>query len=200
MPSIKVIIPNSGMAAETLAERVALLKTVARRETRIAVDCIKAGPISIESYSDIVEVAPYILREMALAEREQHDAAIIYCMNDPALEAAREIASIPVVRPGETSLGVAAMLGHRIGFLTVLDAMIPQVEEMVRRSKLKETCLACVRSVNIPVTGLRDDLEETKQAVVREGNIAVKTAKAVPHAAGAAPGNDENAMIACYGV
>jgi allantoin racemase len=178
VPSIKVIIPNAGLSADTLNERAALLKTVARRETQIVVRCIAAGPISIESYYDVAEATPYILQEVTYTQREGHDAIVIYCMNDPAIEAAREISRIPVVGPGETSLGIAAMLGQRIGFLTVLDTMIGQVEEMVRRSKVRAPCLASVRSLNIPVTALREDLNKTKEAVIREGQKAIKEERA----------------------
>jgi len=171
---IKVIIPNAGMSPSELKDRERMLKTVARADTEISVDCIAAGPESIESHYDEIMASRYILERVKAAEEAGFDAIVIYCTSDPAVDAAREIVNIPVVGPGEVAIHLASILGNRFSYLTVLEETIPKNEERIRKSKIDQSCLASVRSLGIPVSRLRDNLEETKRAVIREGRKAVE--------------------------
>jgi len=166
---IKVIIPNVGMARSTLDQREAMLKTYARPDTVISVDCIASGPESIEGDYDEVLAAPEIVERAVAAEREGYDAVIIYCSSDPALAAARELVSIPVVGPGEASILTALALGHRLSIITVLEETIPGNVGRYYRLGLPEWRLASVRSLGIPVSRLRDDLEQTYAALLATG-------------------------------
>jgi allantoin racemase len=83
------------------------------------------------------------------------DAAIIDCMGDPGLEAAREKVSIPVIGPAETSMHVAAMLAHRFSVVTVLDTLIPAFDHHALKAGLTSR-MASVRTVGIPVLALGD--------------------------------------------
>lgn len=174
MARIKVIIPNAGMSPSVLKDRERMLKTVARADTEISVDCIAAGPESIESYYDELMASRYILEKVKAAEEDGFDAIVIYCTSDPAVDAAREIVNIPVIGPGEAVVHLATMLGHRFSYLTVLEETVPASEERIRSSKVDRSCLVSVRKLGIPVSRLRDDLEETKRAVIREGRKAVE--------------------------
>lgn len=166
---IKVIIPNVGMARSTLDQREAMLKTHAREDTVISVDCISSGPESIEGDYDEVLAAPEIVERAVVAEGEGYDAIIIYCSSDPALAAAREMVSIPVVGPGEASMLVAMALGHRLSIITVLQETVPNNLQHYHRLGFPEWRLASVRSLGIPVSRLRDDLEQTYAALLATG-------------------------------
>lgn len=178
MPSIKVIIPNAGMTCSSLEARRRFLGAVVRPDTKISVSCIEDGPGSIESHYDACMAGPWILKQVEQAEKDGFSAIVLYCMNDPAIDASRELVTIPVIAAGETSLHLATMLGSRFTFLTVIDQMIPEVEAMIQRSQIKLSCLASVRSLNIPVAQMRDDLQKTKEIVIREGRKAVQEDRA----------------------
>ena len=47
--NLLVLIPNSGMSKEILADRKQMLSKYASNNTEITVECIPAGPISIET-------------------------------------------------------------------------------------------------------------------------------------------------------
>ena len=56
------------------------------------------------------------------AERDGFDAVIIYCGDDPAVGAARELVDIPVIGPGKVAKMIALDLSYRFSILTVLKA------------------------------------------------------------------------------
>ena len=171
---LKVIIPNSGMDRKTLDERERMLAQYADPDTEISVDCIAGGPASIESAYDEVQAGPYVLEKVAAAEKEGADAIIIYCGSDPAVAAAREVAHIPVVGPGQLSRLVAIDMGHRFSVLTVLSSCVPRDTEAVYEKGMPPHRLASVRSIDIAVVNMRDDLEATYCALEKAGRRCIE--------------------------
>lgn len=172
--NIKVIIPNSGMDSPTLRAREAMLKEVCRPGTAISVDCIAKGPESIESEYDEILAGPEVLRLGEQAERDGYDAIVVYCASDPAVNALRERVRIPVVAPGKASLLLASYLSRRFTFVTVLEQGIPRTREHVSAAGIDPGLLASVRSVDIPVSSMRDDLDVTLGRLVDAGKAAVE--------------------------
>lgn len=166
---IKVIIPNSGMSRETLEMREKMLSQYAWPGTEISVDCIAGGPESIESAYDEVLACPYIVEQTISAEKEGFDAVIIYCGSDPAVNAAREVVDIPVIGPGKVSKIVAFDLGYRFSVLTVLDSCIVRDREAVFEKGFSHNSLVSVRAIGIPVSNVRDNMEESLRAMVEAG-------------------------------
>ncbi len=171
---IKVIIPNSGMDEKTLRAREIMLSAFARNDTAISVDCIDGGPESIESAYDEVMAGPYILTKVKQAEKDGFDAVVIYCGSDPAVAAAREIVNIPVIGPGKVSKLVALDLGYRFSVITVLDSTVARDEEAVYEKGIDFDRLASVRSIGIPVSNIRDDMESTYQALYAAGKKCIE--------------------------
>lgn len=171
---LKVLIPNAGMLPETLRAREKMLSAVARPDTVISVDCITKGPVSIESEYDEILVGPEIVERAVQAERDGFDAMIIYCLSDPAVGACRESVSIPVIGPGQASILLASALGHRFSLLTVLEESVPRHTENVRRVGVDPTRLASVRSVDIPVVNVRDNISHTVARLSEVGRRCVQ--------------------------
>jgi allantoin racemase len=142
-------------------------------DTEVSVAQIVTGPASIESELDEALAVPDTLRLLQEAEREGVGAVVIDCMGDPGLKAAREIVSIPVLGPAETSMHLAAMLGHRFSVVTVMDRIVPMFENSARLYGVAEK-LASVRSVEIPVLDLERDPERLVEALVEESRRAIE--------------------------
>ncbi len=174
MVRIKVIIPNAGMERETLDDRERMLSAGVSETTLISVDCIRNGPESVESDVDEVLVGREILKEVARAGKDSFDAVVIYCFSDPALHAARQVVSIPVIGPGETSLAIAGLLGHRVSVITTLKENIPRTEMRMREQGTGKLSLVSVRSLDIPVSDLREDGEYTKQRLMEVCTKAIR--------------------------
>ena len=146
---------------------------VAGPETELSVVHLDRGPASIESRYEAALAGPDVVRKAREAEAEGIDAVISNCMDDPGMEAAREMVSIPVVGPAQTSMHVAAMLGHRFSIVGVLEADAPPFYEHAVKAGVA-TRLASVRAVNIPVLELEDDRERLVGALVEQAAKAVE--------------------------
>ncbi len=135
----------------------------------VKLDC---GPESIESEFDEALAAPYVVGRAIEAEQDRVDAVMIDCMGDPGLEAAREAVSIPVLGPGETSLHLAAMLGHKFSFVTVLERIRPMIE---RRAKIYGVAskMTPVRVIHVPVLNIEDNHEELVKKLTVESIEAI---------------------------
>ncbi|AJE47038.1 aspartate/glutamate racemase family protein [Celeribacter indicus] len=149
------------------------LKSLEAPGLTVSATQISRGPGSIESEYETAMAVPDTVVRIVEAEREGVDACIIDCMGDPGLRAAREAVTIPVLGPCQTGLHVAAMLGQKFSVLTVLPRLIPQFENAAALAGLPSR-LASVRSLDIPVLSLEDDLAATQSALVDEAQRAVE--------------------------
>ena len=148
------------------------LKTAARDDVELVVDSIVKGPASIESEYDEVLAAPWIVEKAAWADRNGFDAIIIDCMGDPALEAAREIAKIPVVGPCQSSMAFASTISDRFTVVTVLKRLIPLFWRNAKKYGF-EAKIASVRSVEVPVLELDEKRDEVKASLLAESKKAL---------------------------
>jgi len=139
----------------------------------ISVTEIDAGPASIECEFDEMLAAPDTVAKIIAAERERVDAVVMDCMGDPGLRAAREAVEIPVLGPCETSMHLAAMLGHRFSLVTVLQRLRPFFENRARQYGVYEK-LASVRSIETPVLDLESSAEATAHALTEQAILAVE--------------------------
>lgn len=142
--------------------------------TQIKLD---SGPVSIESMFDEVLAAPGLVARAIEAEQEGLDAVIIDCMGDPALYAMREAVTIPVLGPGEISMHVAAMLGHKFSVVTIMDRVRPVLENNAKAYGVFEK-LASVRAVEMSVLDIDDHLEELTQRLIEQAIMAARQDKA----------------------
>lgn len=162
MFTIKVLIPNSGMDRETLAAREDMLSRAVSKETRILAACIPCGPDSIESNTDEVLAGPELLRMAIQAEAEGCDAVIIYCFSDLAIDAVRENVRIPVIGPGEETIGLAGRLTNRYSVITTTGANVPRTYRRLMKDPAVRGKMAEVVPLDIPVIALREDRDATK--------------------------------------
>lgn len=141
--------------------------------TDVSIVHVERGPASIESAFDAALAAPETIARVLEAERDGIDAVVIDCMDDPALEAAREVASIPVLGPAQTSMHLACLLGHRFSVVTVLERSVPPFEDLARRYGVAER-LASVRWVDVPVLELGREHERVVGDLARESLAAIE--------------------------
>ncbi len=146
---------------------------VAGWQTEISQVQIERGPASIESEFDEALAVPDTVAKIIEAERDGVDAVVIDCMGDPGMHAAREAVSIPVLGPGEATMHIASMLGHRFSVVTVLSSCIPLMENQAKVYGVAGK-LASVRSVDIPVLELETDTGRLVNALVEQSIEAIE--------------------------
>jgi len=148
------------------------LEVARRKDAEISVVSIEKGPASIESAYDEEIAAPWILEKIKEAEEKGFDAAIIDCMGDPALNAAREIVSIPVIGPCQASMAIASALCDKFSVVTVLKRLLPIFWRRVKEYGF-EAKVASVRSVEVPVLELEEKRSEVKATLLAESKKAM---------------------------
>jgi allantoin racemase len=171
MPSaltLHVVTPVTGVALPDAPSLAAALGP----GVRVACSRIAHGPASIECELNEALAVPGTITEVKAAAEAGADAVVINCMGDPGLAAARELTSVPVLGTAQTSMHLAAMLGHRFTILTVLDQLI-HVDEAKGAGYGLTGRLASVRSVGIPVLGLGDETGRLIAGLTEQGLRAV---------------------------
>lgn len=163
---------SGALGAAELDRRTEYLRAYAGPGYEVTVLDADEGPESIESAAE-EEVAVGAILGAVPELMERFDAMIIGCYGDPGLAAIREVASIPVVGPGQASLHLALQVGERFGILAVVDQVVPANRRQVRSYGL-EPFLVDVRSVGVPVLELRSRGAGTFDAMVELGRELVR--------------------------
>jgi len=168
---IMVINPNT---SESMTEHIRReLERIKGTETELTVTNPLHGPVSIESAYDEAHAIPPTLELVKQAEKEGYDAVVLACFADPGLEAARELVSIPVVGIEESTLHVAAMLGHKFSIMASLCQRVPSRMEHVVRLGL-ESRLASVCPLDMSVLEMDAEPERTKARIMKVAEAAVQ--------------------------
>ncbi|RBM06248.1 aspartate/glutamate racemase family protein [Streptomyces sp. PT12] len=166
--TVHVVRPVVGAGIPSLADGAEVAPGVTVRTRRVA-----SGPESIESAYDEALAGPGTLLAAVEAEREGADAVVIDCMGDPALEAARERLTVPVLGPGQTGMHLSALLGHRFTVLAVLPRLTSRFEAAAARYGLA-SALASVRAVDVPVLAIESTGDELVARMAEQALAAVR--------------------------
>lgn len=150
---IHVVNPNT--TASMTAKIAAAARATARSGTEIVAATSADGPASIEGFFDGALSLPGLLVEIRKAERAGVDAHVIACFDDTGLDAARSLASAPVIGIGEAAYHLASLVGGRFSVVTTLARSIPVLEQNLDRYGLAARC-ASVRAAGVPVLALED--------------------------------------------
>ena len=151
---IKVVNPNTSTAMTRDIHRAAL--TVAAPGTTIEAVSPAMGPASIESHYDEALSVPGVLTEIAAGERSGVDGYVLACFGDPGLDAARELATGPVVGIAEAAMRTATYLGRTFTVVTTLARTRGRAWDLAERYGVTKFC-AGVHDVDIPVLELDQD-------------------------------------------
>ncbi|MGA7806437.1 aspartate/glutamate racemase family protein [Bradyrhizobium sp.] len=162
---ILIVNPNTTAAMTETIGRAA--RTVAAPGTEILAVNPADGPVSIEGYYDEAFSVPGLLAEIAKGESLGVSAHIIACFDDTGLEAARSLASAPVIGIGEAAFHLAAMLAHRFAVVTTLSRSIAAIETNLMKYGLAARC-ARVRACEIPVLSLDDPNSNASEQIGAE--------------------------------
>ena len=137
-------------------------RMVAASGTEIIAVNPEYGPISIEGYYDEVFSIPGLLEEVRKGEASGCQGTVIACFDDTGLDAARCIASGPVVGICEAAMHTASLLANSFSIVTTLKRSIPALEELTVKYGMSRKCHR-IRAAEVPVLELENpDSEATK--------------------------------------
>jgi allantoin racemase len=150
------------------------LAVTLRSENSFASIGFRRGPRHLEYHYYETLVMTDLLHSIVEAERQGYDAAVIGCFYDLGLQEARELTSTMVVTaPCESSLLLAASLGHTFSIIVGRRKWIPQMRDNVRRYGL-DARLASFRAIGLWVPEYHADEQETARRFRREIRMAIE--------------------------
>lgn len=177
MTRIWVINPNTTRAMTSTIEVCA--RAVAAPGVDVTGVTSEFGPPSIESHYDEAMSVPGLLAAIQRGEAEGVDGYVIACFGDPGLDAARELATGPVIGIAEAAMQTASHLGRGFSVVTTLGRTIGRAEELAERYGMSRFCRG-YHACEIPVLDLETDPMATKlvteacrEAVERDRSDAV---------------------------
>ena len=172
---ILVVNPNTTAA---MTEKIAVsARAVASPGTEIIAVNPADGPVSIEGYYDEAFSVPGLLAEIAKAEASGVSAHVIACFDDTGLEAARSLATAPVIGIGEAAFHLASLVAHRFSVVTTLSRSIAAIETNLMKYGLGHRC-AKVRACEVPVLALDDPASDAFNQISMEIDLAKREDRA----------------------
>ncbi len=151
MPTITVINPNTTDALT--ATITAAARAVAPPGVHVTGARPSRGVGSVESHAEEAWAALGVVEQV-----QRHDAAsdafVIACFGDTGVDAAREVATGPVVGMTEAALQAACLVAHRFVVVTLPPRTLAHSERVVRALGLGHRCT--VRAVDVGVGEIED--------------------------------------------
>lgn len=148
---IKLINPNTTARMTQAMDRCA--KEVASRNTEIISVSAAMGPPSIEGYYDEALASLALLQEIKTGETQHIDAYVIACFGDPALYAARELATGPVIGIAEAAMHAASVIAPSFSVVTTLQRTCGMAWHLAERYGMTRFCKN-VRATDVAVLDL----------------------------------------------
>lgn len=156
-----------------LSERQRLGQELMPSGSEFSVHAIPFGPSHYHESSVGLELCVAgVLR--AVQERQSaHDAVLLSCFVDPGLRAARTIATVPVVGPGQASIALAQTLANIFGVITILPSNVPDIEYLLGGLQLRHKC-AGVEAIDLPATSVRSEPDVALGLAVHAGELLLR--------------------------
>jgi allantoin racemase len=168
---ILVVNPNTTVAMTEKIARAAA--AAANPNTEILAATSAEGPASIEGYFDGALALPGLMDEIRKGETDGVDAHIIACFDDTGIDAARALASAPVIGIGEAAYHMASLVAGRFSVVTTLSRSIPVLQQNLMRTGLAFRC-ASVRAAEVPVLALEKPNSSARQRISEEIATALR--------------------------
>lgn len=173
---MRILVVNPNTTASMTRRIAAAAERVTAAGTKIIARTSTMGPASIEGYYDEALAVPGLLQAIRQGEQEGAEAAIIACFDDTGLDAARSMASIPVIGICEAAVATASFIAQRFTVVTTMERSRLPVEALVQRYGMGGR--AKVRAADIPVLSLEDPGSAARDRLCREIELALREDRA----------------------
>ena len=166
---IHVVNPNTTLS---MTEKIGnAAKAAAGADVEIMVSQPEMGPVSIEGYYDEAFSVPGMLARIVEAEAKGVAGHIIACFDDTGLDAARSLATAPVIGIGEAAFHAASLIAGKFSVITTLSRSVPAIEHNLVRYGLATRC-AKVRASEVAVLSLEDPKSDARSKISAEIELA----------------------------
>jgi allantoin racemase len=166
---IKIINPNT--TASFTAACLAAGRAVASAHTELLAGHPSIGTPSVECHVEEAIGTLGVVEQVRAGETAGIDGYVIACFGDTGLEAAREIATGPVVGMTEASLYVAALIAPVFSIVTLPRRTQAFAERVVRHAGLGHRCH--IRAIDLDVLDCEDGADAVFEPFLAEARRAV---------------------------
>ncbi|MFN9212666.1 MAG: aspartate/glutamate racemase family protein [Betaproteobacteria bacterium] len=176
---MKIAVGNPNTTASMTTKVGAAARAVAAPGTEIVALNPPDGPVSIEGYYDEAFAVPGLLGEIARLQRESSapDAYVLACFDDTGLDAARALATAPVIGIGEAAFHRASLLAVKFAVVTTLGRSVAAIEHNLAKYGLAARC-ARVRAAEVPVLALDEPSSLARARIAEEIDRALREDRA----------------------
>ena len=171
---IFIINPDYGMTKAEMEERCTILKAYLSPDTELEMDCLHSNEVCIDSELDVVLAGSEIVSMAKKAEERGFDAAVIYCLSDPAIDACREILNIPVIGGGQASYLAALTVGRHFGLIVTEKNRIPEKKLFVHQTGVAAERVSSIAAVDLGGFGIREDMNHTLKCLERTATYMIE--------------------------
>ena len=168
---MRILVINPNTTVSMTRKIAAAAQAVAAAGTTVTAVNPDMGPVSIEGFYDQALAVPGLLTVIREGEADGHDAHVIACFDDTGLDAARCLATGPVVGICEAGVHCASLLASRFSIITTLRRSVPSIDALVARYGASGRCR--VRAAEVPVLALEDPTSDAADRVRLELRRAV---------------------------
>lgn len=169
---MRILLVNPNTTRSMTEKAAVAARAVAGPMTEIEAATSLMGPASIEGHYDGALALPGLLDEIRKGEAAGAEAAVIACFDDTGLDAARAMASIPVLGICESALVTAGFLAQRFTVVTTLERSRVLIEDLAARYGLGHR--AKVRAADIPVLQLEEEGSGALDKLRRQIELALE--------------------------
>lgn len=134
------------------------------------------GPFSIESDLEKSQAEFHVLALMRQMASMRHDAYVLACFDDLALESARKMVTVPVIGTCEAGIVAARAVSPRMAIVTTVAAALPGIRSMMLRYGAGS--FASVRAAGVDVAEAAMAKPDTHERLMQAVHGAVLTDKA----------------------
>jgi Asp/Glu/hydantoin racemase len=169
---IAVALPISGFSADELSRRERVVRSHVPRGVTADIVTSPASPKFLDKQQHFGEAVDAAVEFFRNVDAEEYGVVVSAGALDPGLARAREACPVPVIGPGEASLYLASIFGRRLSIVTVDEFAVVATHEFLAEVAVKPP-IASVRSMDLPVSRMVNDLTLGRETLVRECALAV---------------------------
>lgn len=175
---IFIINPDYGVTEEQMAYRCNMLQQYVGSDVELHMECLTKNHIEIDSALDAALAAPEIITMAYKAQEQNFDAVVLYCFSDPAIDACRELLSIPVIGAGQAACLQVPLISRQAGILLANTARLAEKWLYVEQCGVAPTRICAIDGISesgISIWEQRDLvlelLTESGQRLIEQKNV-----------------------------
>ena len=163
---------TSGYTGDEQARRTAILEP--HLPPNVVIDAVLLpGPEFLDRAEHFDQAIAAAGEWASTVPPDRYDVLISAGALDPGLVQLRQILSIPVVGPGESSLAIGSILGVPLSIVTVDEHAVAKTAGFLAQTATKPPIVS-VRSMDFPVRRIVGDFDGGRDALRREARNAVR--------------------------